>query len=175
MCKNSTRCYGLFPERTKSLSLNSTGNSCPTNWTFLDGLCYFFSTQTASWFSARERCKANGGDLVTISSDAENAFVVSHYSSLRCLTEGTWLGLHRHPKNSSRWVWLDDLESELKYTKWHRKEPMNDHLEKNCTEIHPTKSIYWYGRECTALGCYICVRGEHIYGFFYSITRSSFH
>lgn len=35
---------------------------------------------------------------------------------------------------------------------------MNDHLEKNCTEIHPTKSIYWYGRECTALGCYICVR-----------------
>jgi len=35
---------------------------------------------------------------------------------------------------------------------------MNDSLDKNCTEIHPTKSIYWFGRECSAKGCYICIR-----------------
>ena len=141
--------------------MHLTGNSCPANWKLLDGSCYFFSSQTVTWYSAREQCKETGGDLVTVNSDAQNAFVVSHYSSLSCLTEGTWIGLRRHPKNISQWVWLDDLETSLNYSKWHRKEPMNDRLDKNCTEIHPTKSIYWYGRECTAQGCYICVKGKH--------------
>lgn len=134
--------------------------SCTAGWKFLDGSCYFFSNETATWFKARKRCKEHGADLVTVTSDAENAFIVSHYSSLRCLSEGAWLGLRRHPKNVTRWIWLDDRETELKYTKWHRKEPMNNRIDRNCTEIHPTKSIYWYGSPCHVQGCYICVRGE---------------
>ena len=134
--------------------------SCTAGWKFLDGSCYFFSNQTATWLKARKRCKEHGADLVTVTSDAENAFIVSHYSSLRCLSEGAWLGLRRHPKNVTRWIWLDELETELKYTKWHRKEPMNNRIDRNCTEIHPTKSIYWYGSPCHVQGCYICVRGE---------------
>lgn len=98
---------------------------------------------------------------MNVSSDSQNAFVASHYSSLSCLSEGAWIGLHRNPRNTSRWVWLDQLDEEPIYTKWHRKEPMNDSLDKNCTEIHPTKSIYWFGRECSAKGCYTCIRGKH--------------
>lgn len=142
-------------------SLYVQGNSCPNGWTFFEGSCYFFSNQTATWVNARERCKEIGGDLVNVSSDSQNAFVSSHYSSLSCLSEGAWIGLHRNPRNTSRWVWLDELDAEPVYTKWHRKEPMNDRLDKNCTEIHPTKSIYWFGRECSAQGCYICVKGKH--------------
>ena len=139
------------------------GTSCPNGWRLLEGSCYFFSNHTATWDGARERCKKTGGDLVTVSSESQNAFVVSHYSSLSCLSEGAWLGLRRNPRNTSRWVWLDDLDAEPTYTKWHRKEPMNDRLDKNCTEIHPSKSIYWYGRECFAQGCYICVKGKQWY------------
>ena len=137
------------------------GNSCPNGWTFLEGSCYFFSNETATWVNARQRCKETGGDLVTVSSDSQNAFVASHHSSVSCFTERSWLGLRRNPRNASRWVWLDDLDAELTYTKWHRKEPMNDRLDKNCTEIHPSKSIYWYARECSAQGCFICVVGKH--------------
>lgn len=97
---------------------------------------------------------------MNVSSDSQNAFVASHYSSLSCLSEGAWIGLHRNPRNTSRWVWLDELDEEPIYTKWHRKEPMNDRLDKNCTEMHPTKSLYWFGRECSAQGCYICIRGK---------------
>ena len=95
-----------------------------------------------------------------VTSDEQNAFVASRYSSSRCLTEGTWIGLRRNPKNLSQWVWRDDFNVKPQYTKWHRKEPMNERLDKNCTEIHPSKSIYWYGRECSARGCYICVKGK---------------
>ncbi|XP_068719488.1 uncharacterized protein [Montipora capricornis] len=132
-------------------------SSCPANWTSFQGSCYFFSTQSATWLKARRLCRGIGGDLVTISSDFENAFVNSRLSSSRCLSERTWLGLRRHPLNFSRWVWLDDFNSDPKYTKWHRKEPMNDHLNKNCTAIHSLKSIFWYETDCTAQGCYICV------------------
>lgn len=142
-------------------SIHVLGNSCPKHWSYLAGYCYFFSNDTATWLNARQRCQETGGDLVKVSSDAQNAFVASRYSSARCLTDGTWLGLRRNPNNLSQWVWLDDFDVEPKYTKWHRKEPMNDRLDKNCTEIHPSKSIYWYGRECSARGCYICVKGKY--------------
>ena len=98
---------------------------------------------------------------MNVSSDSQNAFIASHSSSLNCLSEGAWIGLHRNPRNTSRWIWLDELDKEPIYTKWHRKETINDRLDKNCTEIQPTKSIYWFGRECSAQGCYICIKGKH--------------
>ncbi|XP_058964490.1 uncharacterized protein [Pocillopora verrucosa] len=134
------------------------GNVCPKRWSYLAGYCYFFSNSTATWSNARQRCIETGADLVKVTSDEQNAFVASRYSSSRCLTEGTWIGLRRNPKNLSQWVWRDDFNVKPQYTKWHRKEPMNERLDKNCTEIHPSKSIYWYGRECSARGCYICVK-----------------
>ncbi|XP_015751043.1 PREDICTED: perlucin-like protein [Acropora digitifera] len=134
------------------------GSSCPANWILFQGSCYFFSTHFTTWLTARELCKATGADLVTISSDFENAFVNSRLARSSCLSHTAWLGLHRHPFNSSRWVWLDNFSHYPEYTKWHRKEPMNDHLNKNCTSIHPDKSIFWYGTECTAQGCYVCLK-----------------
>ena len=139
-----------------------TGSSCPANWILFQGSCYFFSTHFTKWLTARELCKATGADLVTISSDFENAFVNSRLARSSCLSHTAWLGLHRHPFNSSRWVWLDNFSHYPEYTKWHRKEPMNDHLNKNCTSIHPDKSIFWYGTECTAQGCYVCFKGKPV-------------
>ena len=109
---------------------------------------------------------------MNVSSDSQNAFIASHYSSLNCLSEGAWIGLHRNPRNTSRWIWLDELDKEPIYTKWHREETINDRLDKNCTEIQPTKSIYWFGRECSAQGCYICIKGKH--GIFWPDINSCF-
>ena len=139
-----------------------TGSSCPANWILFQGSCYFFSTHFTTWLTARELCKATGADLVTISSDFENAFVNSRLARSSCLSHTAWLGLHRHPFNSSRWVWLDNFSRYPEYTKWHRKEAMNDHLNKNCTSIHPDKSIFWYETECTAQGCYVCLKGKPV-------------
>uniref|UniRef100_A0A1I8AD29 CUB domain-containing protein n=1 Tax=Steinernema glaseri TaxID=37863 RepID=A0A1I8AD29_9BILA len=78
--------------------------SCPLGWKFRaeDSACYFFdSDRTLDWESARKFCRdTDGGDLVSIGSQAEYDFVKDQVITTRPLLL-TWIGLRG---NASSWT-----------------------------------------------------------------------
>ena len=58
-------------------AITSVGG-CPYGWSFRKGGCYrVFGADTPKWSDAREECRKIGADLVKITSEAENTFVVA--------------------------------------------------------------------------------------------------
>lgn len=76
---------------------------------FTDGKSFYkrFSS-LVDWEEAKERCKADGGELVSIGSNAELEFVASMASE-----DGTWIGARR---NGDDFIWIDENTSALPST-----------------------------------------------------------
>ncbi|XP_068459604.1 macrophage mannose receptor 1-like isoform X2 [Clinocottus analis] len=76
-----------------------------------------------TWYEARDYCRAIGGDLLSIHSDAE----------LRVGRHGrAWIGL-QIPDTSTGYVWSDG--SPVNYQHWQEGEPNNHNNDESCTEF----------------------------------------
>ena len=55
-----------------------SSDKCPTDWEEAaeSGVFFKFVQQSSSWNSARDSCRAMGGDLASVHSDAERDFVI---------------------------------------------------------------------------------------------------
>ena len=58
-----------------------TCNMCPSGWIIQVGHCYYINYNSMNWFNARAYCKAQGGDLMIIRSQAEYLVVQSFYNN----------------------------------------------------------------------------------------------
>ena len=90
---------------------------CPKNWVRFHNSCYKFSSKSASWNAAKASCEAQGSHLVVINSRAENQAIGTRSSHTM------FIGLHRDPKDQSRWLWVDG--SRPTFTNWCSGEPDN--------------------------------------------------
>jgi len=52
-----------------------TGGLCPVGWDYYNGNCFYASTTKANQSMSRTNCQAMGGDLASISNQAEMDFV----------------------------------------------------------------------------------------------------
>ena len=104
-----------------------------------------------NWNSAKSACEALGSTLVMIKSQAEQQALgpkISHE---------TWIGLHRDPKDKSRWLWVDGTQAI--YTAWSDGEPNN--VGEECGEIRPERRWKWNDHECHHAHHYVCeINGE---------------
>nr|XP_055075393.1 CD209 antigen-like protein E [Misgurnus anguillicaudatus] len=92
---------------------------CEEDWTAYSGKCYFFSSETQTWFEARDLCAASKAHLVTINSKAVQDFLVSK------IKETSWIGLNDQ-ETEGRWVWLNDQTLEETGVQfWFNKQPDN--------------------------------------------------
>jgi hypothetical protein len=108
---------------------------------------------------AETDCKLQiaGGQLVSISSDAENTFVHNLTTQRNCQNNksGEWIGLNDRD-NETTFVWTDGTDS--LYRNWHinairdGNPPANDN--KNCVRIG--FNGYWRDKRCYNRRCYIC-------------------
>ena len=75
-------------------------------------------------------------------------------SELQALTskvsETVWIGMHRDPKDKSRWLWVDGSSST--YTHWQKGEPKNLHEE--CAEMYTVGT--WNDLPCSHARAYVC-------------------
>lgn len=75
--------------------------------------CYLFSTRQSgeqlSWADARDSCRQHGGNLASIHSNDESAFLVSNM-----MGKDTWMGLNS--VYAGKWAWSDG--SEVGYYRW---------------------------------------------------------
>ncbi|XP_078360841.1 CD209 antigen-like protein A isoform X4 [Oculina patagonica] len=87
------------------LSFATVTNSqvvCPKNWIYMEGSCYHFSSGASlNWTAAKSACEDLGSNLVVINSQAEQQAIAAKVS------QRTWIGLYRNPKDKSRWLWVD--------------------------------------------------------------------
>ncbi|CAG0907844.1 unnamed protein product [Cyprideis torosa] len=112
--------------------------------------------QVKGWIDARDDCRADGFDLVTIESAAENAFVFG------LLSAAAWIGFNDLDSEGA-FVWSDGSPSE--YTNWFRDEPNNgDGRNQDCAIInypgdggdYPPYGEQWDDTECNPPAEYVC-------------------
>ncbi|XP_056336181.1 C-type lectin domain family 4 member F [Danio aesculapii] len=75
-------------------------NLSVNGWTACLGKLYFFSSNKLNWSSSRDDCVSRGADLVTITSQSEQDFLVSK------TTESHWIGLS-DLETEGHWVWVN--------------------------------------------------------------------
>ncbi|CAG0903732.1 unnamed protein product [Cyprideis torosa] len=89
--------------------------------------CYYVRMQVKGWNDARDDCRADGFDLVTIESAAENAFVFG------LLSAEAWIGLNDIDSEGA-FVWSDGSPRE--YTNWFDNEPDNSGGIQDCVNMN---------------------------------------
>ena len=73
----------------------------------------------------------------------------------RAVGKNVWIGLHRNPKNSSQWLWIDG--SQVTDTNWYTGEPNNAGGYEGCGEMY--SSSYqgkWNDLSCSDFQLYLC-------------------
>ncbi|XP_067217775.1 C-type lectin domain family 4 member F-like [Chanodichthys erythropterus] len=75
--------------------------NCEMILTAWGGTLYFFSSHKLNWSSSRAFCVSKGADLVIITSQSEQMFLISK------IKESHWIGLN-DLDTEGRWVWVNN-------------------------------------------------------------------
>ena len=73
-----------------------------------------------TWYEAKMYCESQGGHLVTITSDTEQALV---HSLIQDLIDGVWIGL-TDERIEGAWEWITG--EVVSYTNWENGEPIEE-------------------------------------------------
>jgi hypothetical protein len=92
-----------------------------------EGSHYYLSTTKASWPIADLNCRLAGGDLATINSASENAFVYDAVRAWMNPMEHVLIGLTDWGRSSNDWAWRSG--EPVRYANWRPGEPNNYHGE----------------------------------------------
>ncbi|XP_068071306.1 CD209 antigen-like protein C isoform X2 [Danio rerio] len=134
-------------------------NVSANGWTACRGQLYYFSTSKLNWFSSRDACVSRGADLVTITSQSEQDFLVSK------ITESHWIGLS-DLETEGRWVWVNNQTlNETGIQSWFKGNPTqpnnrkkNDPSGENCVSQGDIKEELhtWFDSTCKMNQKFIC-------------------
>jgi len=74
------------------------------------------------WKTAKDRCEAMGGHLVTVSNEQENKFMIALATKTigDINNSGIWLGA-TDERNEGQWEWIDGTP--FKYSNWNEGQP----------------------------------------------------
>jgi len=100
-----------------------------------------------SWNAAKSACEALGATLAMVTSKAEQQAL-----ALKKIPN-VWIGLHRNPKDTSRWLWVDGTQAS--YTHWSQGEPNNHGGYEGCTHMFPPSGL-WNDAPCSNSYRYLC-------------------
>lgn len=134
-------------------------NFSVNGWTACRGKLYFFISDKLNWSSSRDACVSRGADLVTITSQSEQDFLVSK------ITETHWIGLN-DLETEERWVWVNNQTlNETGVQFWFNKSPTQpdnwkkeDPSGEDCASLGDRNgNIHtWFDASCKKLKMFIC-------------------
>ena len=126
-----------------------TAGVCPKNWMHIQDSCYKISSAgTFNWNAAKSACEAMGSNLAIVKSKAEQQALATKIS------QNTWIGLYRDPKDNSRWMWVDG--SRASYTNWEGGEPNDVGGNEDCVHFWQGHSGKWNDIKCSYKMFYVC-------------------
>ncbi|XP_056088730.1 immune-related, lectin-like receptor 1 [Rhinichthys klamathensis goyatoka] len=123
------------------------------------GKLYLFSSDELSWSSSRDVCVSKGADLVTITSQSEQDFLVSkiretHWIGLNDLdTEGHWVWVNKQTLNDTRLqFWFSGNPQQPNNRREH------DPSGENCVALGDVTSSLdsWFDASCKTQKKFIC-------------------
>lgn len=83
--------------------------------------CYMISETGKSWDENQKNCKASGGDLVSLETEAEWQFVNSKIQNITLQGANEW---HIGLKKQGDWKWVNG--NPMTIEKWQRSQPSGD-------------------------------------------------
>uniref|UniRef100_A0A8C6UTB4 C-type lectin domain-containing protein n=1 Tax=Neogobius melanostomus TaxID=47308 RepID=A0A8C6UTB4_9GOBI len=125
-------------------------NGCTMGWSRFGTRCFKFFNSEKTWTMAEESCNNLGGNLASIHSDEENAFING------LINGPAWLGGNDMDQEGV-WMWTDG--SPWDYTKWWDGEPNNAGGIEHSLMIHAYGPIAtsWNDYPSSKKMGYICV------------------
>ncbi|XP_028318805.1 macrophage mannose receptor 1 [Gouania willdenowi] len=136
----------------KSSSINPpppTKSPCPSDYVSWYQNCYKVVEEAATWDAASASCQQNKGNLVSIDTSYEQAFV----SVVLQERSDAWIGLRRKDDNSYKWSdgWP------MFFTQWGPGEPSNN-KDEGCVSLHGAFPFHgtWNDTKCDLAKPYIC-------------------
>ncbi|KAJ7317611.1 hypothetical protein JRQ81_003773 [Phrynocephalus forsythii] len=137
----------LHRQQERSKDLFPCG-SRSREWQYYDGRCYFFSTQEATWHTAKSHCEERNSTLVVVHDQPKQNFLQSQTRNARY-----WIGLSDE-NTEGQWRWIDGTDYLRGFKYWKQGEP-NDHQSvEDCTQIF--SSGEWNDMPCNYKAFYIC-------------------
>ncbi|KAA0710038.1 C-type lectin domain family 4 member D [Triplophysa tibetana] len=131
-------------------------DSCPSDWHYFSGSCYFISVRGDDWPESQAFCKKRGGHLAIIHTPEEQTFIWDllprgHWNAY-------WIGIS-DKKVEDDWYWVDGTK--LVGGFWEDGEP-NNHIDEDCCYIVKTQVLSriatksWYDAPCDMSRRWIC-------------------
>lgn len=108
--------------------------------------CYRFSAERATWSEARDRCRASGAVLVSLTTLEEDALIGAK------ATDTIWIGAS-DTASEGTFVWDSGEPFELE--RFAEGQPNNLFAVQDCVERRASDGL-WYDRDCTLERRYVC-------------------
>ncbi|XP_056088731.1 C-type lectin domain family 4 member F-like isoform X1 [Rhinichthys klamathensis goyatoka] len=150
--------YDTLRERLSFYDAQTCGISV-NGWIACRGKLYLFSSDKLNWTSSRDVCVSKGADLVTITSQSEQDFLVSKINKTH------WIGLN-DLDTEGHWVWvnnqtLTDTGAQFWFTggprepdNWRVQDPSGE----NCASLGDGNGNFqsWFDASCKTVKKFIC-------------------
>ncbi|XP_032015439.1 C-type lectin domain family 4 member D [Hylobates moloch] len=129
----------------------STWNCCPIDWRAFQSNCYFPLTDNKTWAESERNCSGMGAHLTTISTEAEQNFIIQFLD--RRLSY--FLGL-RDENAKGQWRWVDQTPFNPRRVFWHKNEPDNSQGENCVVLVYNQDKWAWNDVPCNSEASRIC-------------------
>ncbi|KAK0060017.1 macrophage mannose receptor 1, partial [Biomphalaria pfeifferi] len=140
------------PDVASEINTEDAAPECPErDWMYYKGHCYYMSNENKSWTTARDFCRAKGGDLASINSEEENNFVMNLQSQK--MIRDIWIGLNK--KFRDTYVWSD--ESPENYLAWFITQPKDVDGSERCVTMKIDHGR-WFNSRCFKELPFLCKR-----------------
>ncbi|KAK3546334.1 hypothetical protein QTP70_025673, partial [Hemibagrus guttatus] len=130
--------------------------SCPRPWIPYSGHCYYLNRAKKTWLEARDACRREGGDLLSILNVEEQSFAISQLGYLK--TDELWIGLN-DLKTAMYFEWSD--HSNVPFVSWEKNEPShNAGNTEDCVLIRGEEGK-WADEICKNKHGFICKKDDN--------------
>ncbi|XP_045405231.1 uncharacterized protein LOC123636708 [Lemur catta] len=148
--QEQSRQEAMYQELTQlKAAVDHLCRPCPSEWTFFQGNCYFFSYSQQDWHDSITACQDVGAQLVVIKGEEEQNFLQLQSSGRNRFS---WIGMS-DLTHEGTWQWVDGSPLPPSFTKhWNSGEP-NNIGEEDCVEIF---SQGWNDHRCDTAKFWIC-------------------
>ncbi|XP_036453380.1 macrophage mannose receptor 1-like isoform X2 [Colossoma macropomum] len=130
--------------------------SCYSPWIPYSGHCYLLTRTKKTWLEARDACRREGGDLLSVLSVEEQSFAISQLGYLK--TDELWIGFN-DLRTEMLFEWSD--HSSVPFALWDVNEPSHSATLKEDCVLMRGQEGKWADQVCHNKYGYICKKKTH--------------
>ncbi|XP_042347053.1 galactose-specific lectin nattectin-like [Plectropomus leopardus] len=128
---------------------------CPAGWTPFGHRCFIFFHEAREWIFGEHVCRSLGGNLASIHTPEENAFLGDYIEKVAGSRVHTWIGGTDEAQEGT-WLWTDG--SPFNYQSWSPGEP-NNLGQEHCIEMN-WREYFWNDNQCYHERAYLCAKDQ---------------